>query len=82
MRDHSSEINDRGAVVERRVNVNGAGSEHHRLELTRMWPHLDMGVTIISSSRMGHNFPPPCRGTERRLNAGHCEQHPIVDAMV
>ena len=41
-----------------------------------MWPHLDMGVTIISSSRMATTFR-LCRGTERRLNAGHCEQHPV-----
>jgi hypothetical protein len=80
VRDHSSEISDCGAVVEPRVNFDGAGSAHHGAELSRM-PHLDMGVNIISSSQMGTTTR-LLRGTERRLHAGHCEQHPIVDAMV
>jgi hypothetical protein len=49
--DHSSEINHCDAVVERRVNVNGAGSAHHRAELSRM-PHLDMGLKITSSAQI------------------------------
>jgi hypothetical protein len=48
-----SEIVDRGAVVEHRVTFDGAGTQHHRAELTRMCPNLGMGVKIISSARLG-----------------------------